>query len=484
MRTMTSRRATGNRSAGPPAFFFTYLRRELRRRIRQTLVVAAGLAVGVGLVVTVTAAAAGVSDAEAAVLHSLYGIGTDITVTTAAPPAAGGPAGNGMVTPGNTTQHRNDLRVVPGVGVMDASAVAAVSRLKGVAAAAGGLTLGDSVWNIPSAAQVAQGGGLGSVTTFTVDGADLAHLGLGPFASAKIISGRTFTRTDTAADVAVVDAAYAASRRLSPGSAISIAGVSFKVIGLAGQAQGGGAANVYIPLGPAQALAQYQGHGSAAHKVGAIYVSAASAADVPAVEAGITRLLPPATVTSSGDLARRVSGSLASAASLATDLGRWLAAAVLIAAFAVASLLTTGSVSRRVRELGTLKALGWKSRRIIAQILAEAAATGVLGAIIGIAIGSGGAAIISTLAPQLSATIAQNPGSAPPQGVTISGGTLHQVTLPNASRTVAVHMHAPVHPATIAVAAALALAGALIAGSLAAWRATRLSPAAALADLA
>jgi putative ABC transport system permease protein len=481
MRAMTERRATGGRPAGARAFFFAYLRRELRRRMRQTLLVAAGLAAGVGLVVTVTAAAAGVSAAEAAVLHSLYGAGTDITVTTA-PPATGGSAGNGMVSPGTTPQHKNELSVVPGVGVMNASAVALLSRLRGVAAAAGGLTLGDSVFDVPSAARVARGGGLGSVTSFTVDGVDLAHLGLGPFASAKIISGRAFTRTDSASDAAVVDAAYAAAHRLSPGSAVSVAGVSFTVIGLAGQAPGGGAADVYIPLGRAQALAGFQGTSGVAHQVDAIYVAATSAADVAAVQAGIARLLPSATVTSSGDLARRVSGSLASAASLATDLGRWLAAAVLVAAFAVASLLTTGSVTRRVGEIGTLKALGWKSRRIIAQILAEAAATGVLGAITGIAIGSGGAAVISALAPPLSATVAQNPGSAPPQGVTISGGTLHRVTLPNASRTVAVHMHAPVHPAAIAVAAALALAGALIAGSLAAWRATRLSPAEALTN--
>lgn len=482
MPTMTNSSATGSRPPGAPAFFFTYLRRELWRRMRQTLLVAAGLAAGVGLVVTVTAAAAGVSDAEAAVLHSLYGIGTDITVTTAPPPAKG--PGNGLLSPGHTPQHLNELRVVPGAGVMNATVVASVSRLRDVAAAAGGLSLSDSVWNIPSAAQVAHGEGLGSVVSFTVDGVDLGHLGLGPFASAQVTSGRTFTKTDTASAVAVVDAAYAAAHRLSPGSAISIAGVSFRVIGLAAQAEDGGAADVYIPLGRAQALARYQDDRSAAHQVSAVYVTATSSADVSAVQAEISRLLPSATVTSSGDLASEVSGSLASAASLATDLGRWLAVAVLVGAFAVASLLTTGSVSRRVRELGTLKALGWNSRRIIAQILAEAAATGILGAVAGIAIGIGGAAIISALAPQLTATVAQNPGSAPAQGVTINGGTLHQSTLPNAAHTVAVHMHAPVHPAVIALATALALAGALIAGSLAAWRATRLSPAEAFADLA
>ena len=63
--------------------FFTYLRRELRRRIRQSIFIALGLALGIGLVITVTAAATGVKNAQATVLHSLYGVGTDITVTKA-----------------------------------------------------------------------------------------------------------------------------------------------------------------------------------------------------------------------------------------------------------------------------------------------------------------------------------------------------------------------------------------------------------------
>ena len=61
--------------------FFTYLRRELRRRMRQAIFIALGLALGVGLVITVTAASAGVKNAQGTVLHALYGVGTDVTVT-------------------------------------------------------------------------------------------------------------------------------------------------------------------------------------------------------------------------------------------------------------------------------------------------------------------------------------------------------------------------------------------------------------------
>ena len=63
-------------------FFVTYLRRELRRRMRQAIFIALGLAIGIGLVITVMGASAGVKTAQAKVLRALYGIGTDITVTT------------------------------------------------------------------------------------------------------------------------------------------------------------------------------------------------------------------------------------------------------------------------------------------------------------------------------------------------------------------------------------------------------------------
>ena len=108
-------------------------------------------------------------------------------------------------------------------------------------------------------------------------------------------------------------------------------------------------------------------------------------------------------MTTSADLASEVTGSLSSASSLANNLGKWLALAVLIAAFLLASLLTMAAVSRRVREFGTLKALGWKSRRIIGQVMGETVALGILGGVVGIGLGFAGAELVSKLSPKLSA---------------------------------------------------------------------------------
>jgi len=212
-------------------------------------------------------------------------------------------------------------------------------------------------------------------------------------------------------------------------------------------------------------------------------VSAASAADIPAVQAGLHRLLPGATITDSDDLASEVTGSLASASSLAANLGRWLSVAVLVAAFGVASVLTMAAVSRRVREFGTLKALGWRSRRIVGQVMGESLAIGVAGAVIGVAIGYGGTALIDKLAPKLTATVgASNAASVSGPGRLLSPSVTQ--ALSGAGHSVSVILTAPVTLGVIGLAVLLALAGGLIAGSFGGWRAARLRPAAALARVA
>jgi putative ABC transport system permease protein len=74
-------------------------------------------------------------------------------------------------------------------------------------------------------------------------------------------------------------------------------------------------------------------------------VSAASAAVVPQVEKEAAAAAPSATLTTASSLASQVTGSLASTAKLATDLGRWLSIMVLIAAFILACLLTLSAVA-------------------------------------------------------------------------------------------------------------------------------------------
>jgi ABC-type lipoprotein release transport system permease subunit len=267
--------------------------------------------------------------------------------------------------------------------------------------------------------------------------------------------------------VAVVDSDYAKSQNLSTGSTVSVAGKSFTVVGIVQAGQGVTDSDVYIPLARAQTLA------SMTNEVNTIYVSATSSADISAVGKEISRALPSATVTTSSDLASQVNGSLSSASTLANNLGKWLAVAVLAAAFGMASILTVGAVSRRVREFGTLKAVGWTSRRIIRQVIGESVVIGIIGGAAGVAIGYGAAAIVQAVAPPLTATAATG---APQRG---AGRFAHAPAA--AAHTISVHLTAPVELSTVALAVALAIAGGLLAGSFGGWRAARLRPAAAMA---
>lgn len=472
--------------------FFTYLRRELRRRMRQAVFISLGLALGVGLVITVTAASDGVKNSQASVLHALYGVGTDVTVTE--PPAigtAGGSTSFGFrqqikslrsgATAAGTKININDL-VNSQYGTLSAASLATVARQPGVSAAAGGLTLSD-VTVTGTVPAINGGGSLRSnftTNSFTVDGVDPGKGALGPLSSGRLTSGRALTSADATSDVALVDSGYAAQNKLAAGGTVDVGGTSFKIIGIVSVPQGGSPPDVYIPLARAQSIGKTASSGLSG-KINTVYVSAASAASVPAVQQEISKVLPSATVTDSSDLASEVTGSLASTASLANNLGKWLSVAVLVAAFLLASLLTMAAVARRVREFGTLKALGWRSRRIVGQVMGESIAIGVVGGALGVALGFGGAALIDTLAPKLSATVGASNGpsvAGPGRGAGVRSAI---ESLTNATHTVSVTLTAPVTRDLILLAVVLAVAGGLIAGGLGGWRAARLRPAAALA---
>ncbi|MDQ1605064.1 MAG: hypothetical protein QOE01_2909 [Actinomycetota bacterium] len=496
--------------------FFVYLARELRRRARQATFIALGLAVAVGLVLSVTAASAGVKSAQGKVLQSLYGVGTDITVTRAPTQAQGGPLGFG-VRSGNgdqqrpkagTTFTRDNLTSGPQLGALKASSVTQVRSVQGVADAVGALTLTDvrvsgklpNAQSFSNGQNGSQGSGAGpptssngsgstqsfrssfKVSSFTVTGVDPAHTSLGTLSSTSLAKGRSLRSTDTHADVAVVTSDYAKQHDLKVGSTISVASKKFTVVGTVTAPRGSSPTDVYIPLARAQALSGLTG------KVNTVYVSATKNTAVDAVAARIKNAVPSATVTTSSDLAGQVSGSLSSAASLANNLGKWLSIAVLIAAFLLASLLTLSAVSRRVRELGTLKALGWSSRRVVAQVVGESLVIGAAGAALGVALGYAGASVVNAVAPALTATSGGSANTGPtgggpggPPGGAAAGPFGNAAS---AAHTVTVHLSAAIDGRAVLLAVLLAVTGGLLAGAVGGWRAARLRPAAALARIA
>ncbi len=484
-------------------FFVTYLRRELRRRMRQAIFIALGLAVGIGLVVTGSSASAGVKKAEASVLSSLYGVGTDVTVIGPAPSFKApsktngqgsrtslqvGPNGAEVCTNGkceNAAGKTIDM-VAPQYAAMKSADVADVAKLHDVSAAAGGLLLDINTVTIPKNFGSAGGSAPPTPNSLTLDGVDTGRLSLGPLSSGTITSGHTFTAADADAYDAVVDSGYATSNDLKVGSVITIDTVKFTVIGIIRQSQASSPNDVYVPLPRAQALKLgSSGAGSAeTGDVNMIFVTAVSAADISAVQHEIAKLLPHATVTTASSLASQVTGSLANFAKLANDLGRWLAILVLIAAFAVASLLTMSAVARRSAEFGTLKAIGWRTRRIVTQVLGESVIMGIIGAAIGVGLGFAGAAIINKVAPKLSANVPTSSGSFTQTQAVGPGGVTRSSGPGSATHVVAVPLHPSITMSVIVLAVLLAVAGGLLAGSFGSWRIARLRPVDALSQVA
>ncbi len=458
-------------------FYLRYILSELRRRRGRTVLTALGLGVGVGLVVTASALSSGLDDAQAEVLKPLTGVGTDMSVSRSVRP--NGPFRGARVglpnfgTPGS--KFSRDAFVTGPQQAFSASRVKQIAALDGVEAAAGGLTL-TSIHiegTVPSQTTQPQFRVQGprdiDANAISISGVDQRYPQLGAVTSGQLSRGRYFSASSTKREV-ILNLSYARRKGIKLGGTIKLGGKTFKVIGFAKTPLGGQASDVYIKLSQLQALSGRKG------RVNTIYVRATSASQVSKVEAAIKAAFPGSSVTTAGDLADRISGSLVDAKNLTNKLGTALEIVGLVAAFLIASLLTLSSVTKRVRELGTLKALGWRQALVVRQVTGESLAQGLLGGLVGVALGVGGAALITALSPTLKATVAQA-ANAFPRGP----GPFGQGAAQAASTTVS--LGAPVSIGLILLAVALALVGGLLSGAVGGLRAARLRPAEALRSI-
>jgi putative ABC transport system permease protein len=481
--------------------FGIYLKRELSRRKKAALVIAMGLALGIALVITVNSVSAGMQQAQDKVLKSLYGLGTDMTVTKAqAAPSSnssGRPKFDFDAKSDSSKTQSSDRVMTQGGQSLKSSLVTEVAAQKGVASAVGALSLnvtkvdgsftqgkaksttsGSGQQGGPGgqsgstgAPQVQGGGASFDVNSYSVAGVDVTQQDLGPLATSKITTGSTFTAAQTSAKVAVLSKSYAKENKYKVGSTFKISGTKYKVIGIATPDSSESTTDVYVPLKQAQTL------GDAKNKVTTIYVKATDSKQISTVKTTIQKNISGTTVTTSADLADTVSGSLSTASNLATSVGKWLSIAVLVAAFLVAALLTSSAVSRRVREFGTLKALGWPSRKVTRQVVGESIVNGLLGGVLGIALGLGAAYTVTAISPKLTAELGSTGGGG---GMGGPGGGPGGPAASAAKNTVDIALSAPVSLTTIALAVGLAVTGGLIAGAMGGWRASRMRPADAL----
>jgi ABC-type lipoprotein release transport system permease subunit len=493
-------------------FSAQYVLSELRRRKGRTLLTALGLGVGIGVAVAVAALSAGLDRAQRTVLEPLTGVGTDMSVTRPLDIDSGGDEGGG---PRLSESERKLLEEENGdarVGLTDlgepgsaftrttfmartqlsfpASTVGRIADLDGVRAAAGSLTLSATTLSgkVParsSQPQVRTFGGPAQgqregprnldVTSVSVTGVDLAQTGLATVGPEQVTEGR-YLRVGAPREV-VLNVAYAKRQGLKVGERVKLGARRYRVVGLVRSPLGGEASDMYLDLGELQAVSDRKG------RVNTVQVRAADADAVAAVERRIGGVLAGASVTTAADLAGRIGGSLTDARDLVGKLGTILTVVALGAAVLIASLLTLASVTKRTRELGTLKAIGWPQARVVRLLTGESLAQGALGGLLGIVLGVGAALLVAAGGPTLKATVAapEPRGGGGPVLAGPGGGGFGQGAVTAGSTSVP--LEAPVDLGLVALAVGLALLGALVAAAAGGLRAARLRPADALRHL-
>jgi ABC-type antimicrobial peptide transport system permease subunit len=310
-----------------------------------------------------------------------------------------------------------------------------------------------------------------STTSYTAAGIDPASPTSGLVTTAQLVSGRWIGRT--AGNEVLLNQSYANQHGYGIGAQLPINGTSYIVVGLVKPTLTGSIADVYFPLSTIQSLAGKSG------RITQILVKVKDAGQVDAVAKRIQAELPGATVITTQSLANQVTGSLKDVKKLADSLGGALGVIVVAAAFVIAMLLTLSSVGKRVREIGTLRAIGWSRGRVVRQIVAETVGIGLVAGALGIALGFSASAAVTAFSPALSANTV---GVSTFQGSSLAGLFGQSTQAVTTSSTV--HLTAPIHPLTLIVGVALAVLGGLIAGGVGAARAARLSPSEALRNLA
>jgi hypothetical protein len=334
-----------------------------------------GLAIGVALVVVISALTRGLDRAQKTALDPLTSIGTDLTVTRSAQQdtGGGGPFGRGgggdvfqsnrsvltdlskLGKPGQRFVH--DFFLPGNQLTFPQQQVSRIASLDGVAAVSSGLTLiaEHQEGVVPKIVAQFQTGGQritvnrrprlqqclparfqrlrATVTTprqtlrqvldppqtniktepYTIGGVDQSKPDLALVTPAQVTSGDYFAASG--GTQALVGTTYAKSHSLQPGSKLDLNGTSFTVVGLVQPPLGGQTADVYLPLAQLQKLAGLAGQANVA------LVRATGSASVAGVQQSIENTLQGSQVASAKQVADRINGSLVDAANLSHDLG-------------------------------------------------------------------------------------------------------------------------------------------------------------------
>ncbi len=395
----------------------SYLLTELTRRWERSLAGILSVSVGVALFVSLQAYAEGY---RAAARAPLAEVGADITAQRQGDVPEGF---EGIVYPHSVApRHRDEIE-----------AVAALDGVEGVSEAL-------FFWS------------------FEEDGF-VAGLGFDPSASfgpgrlrAGLVAGRFLEPGDSG--VILADASYAAQNGLVLEDTLTIVGRPFVIVGLVDTIRAGQVANanLYLPLADAQAMSAVAPNVLAVHDMrpddaNLLFIKAEQT-QAEAVVAGAEEILGEDALVSSAESFGEQLGALFAL------INRFSLLVGLVAfLFAAAILLRTvvAGVWERRREIGMMRAVGWRRDEIIRQLLIETLAVALLGGGVGLAL----AGVISLAMSRATVTV-PIPWELSPTPHFLPGGAV--------DFAVVVPLAAHITPALALAAIGMALAAAALVG--------------------
>jgi ABC-type antimicrobial peptide transport system permease subunit len=299
---------------------------------------------------------------------------------------------------------------------------------------------------------------------FIVAGVDTSKKDIGLILPTQITDGRYFDSKDQA----IVNLSYAQKKGLKVGDSVAFNDEKLDIVGIVDPKLYTNTADIYVPLTDLQAMADKT------NLINILLIKAPDAQGVEATSERLSNLFPGAQVTDSQDTAEQVTGSLVSAATLMSRFIGLTSVIILLAAFVIVSLITVFSVNKRTQELGTLKAIGWKNALIIRQILLENMVIGLLGALLGVGLGIAIIVLLNYYDITFTADITSSEVSQ----------QLRQKFVGSTSDTTAnVQLNVGINYITLLLGAAVAIVGSIVAGGLAAYKASRMKAQEALRNI-
>lgn len=282
-------------------------------------------------------------------------------------------------------------------GTIDQSRVTEIKGISGVKDVAGILKVINSSSSSTSGTSNGQmgSGGFGALSITGIESNELSLAGV----SKDNVNGSLFSAGSP--DEVIIGKTAAQSLNKTVGDTINLYGKNFKITGIFETGNFIQDAGIFMSLNTLQNLT------SNPNKVSNIYVKVNDNADVTQVSESIANTYPnELSTTTAADQAKRINHALGT-----IDTASWAISllAIFIGGVGVINTMIM-SVFERTREIGVLKAVGWKDRRILGMIIGESIVLTLLAAVAGTVVGVVGVEVIlsfssSTITPVFSVDI-------------------------------------------------------------------------------